>query len=95
MKTVNRVVSLSQNAGLTLLDRSRDARSRLNQRLSSPVVLKRVKVPALRILPPTPNEDLFKYASAVNARSAYLEAIVSTALGVSAAGALALAFFSV
>jgi len=93
MKTISRVVSLNQNAGLTLLDWSSEANSRLNQRFTTPTILKRVKVPALRIVPPAANEDVFKYASAMKARNGYLETIAFTVLGLSAAGALGLALF--
>jgi len=92
MKTISRVVSLNQNAGLTLLDWSSEANSRLNQRFTTPTILKR-KVPALRIVPPAANEDVFKYASAMKARNGYLETIAFTVLGLSAAGALGLALF--
>ena len=91
MKTIHRAVSLSQNAGLTVLDWNSATGSPLN----SPKVLKRVKVPALRIVPAAANEDLFKYASAVKARSGYWETIAFTALESLRQGHSANAFFSV
>lgn len=86
----------NQSTRLTLLDWSGEAISkRYGQPLNRPKNFRPVTLPALRIVPPAANEDLFKYASAVNAGSAYLEAIVLTGLGVSAAAALAIAFLSV
>ena len=86
----------NQNTRLTLLDWSGEAiSSRYGQPLNRPKNFGPVTVPALRIVPPAANGDLFKYASAAKARSEYWETIVFTALGVSAVGALAIAFLTV
>ena len=97
MKTLmSPMLPANQNTRLTLLDWSGEAiASRYGQSLNRPKNFRPVTVPALRIVPPAANEDLFKYASAAKAKSGYWETIVFTALGVSAAGALAIAFFSV
>jgi hypothetical protein len=97
MKTLmSPMLPANQNTRLTLLDWSAEAiSSRYGQPLNRPKILRPVTVPALRIVPPAANEDLFKYASAAKARTAYLETIVFTALGVFAAGALAIAFLTV
>jgi hypothetical protein len=97
MKTfMSPMLPANQNTRLTLLDWSGEAiSSRYGQPLNRPKNFRPVTVPALRIVPPAGNEDLFKYASAAKARSGYWETIVFTGLGVSAAAALATALFSV
>ena len=87
---MNRPFSADQNPGLTLLDWSGETfTSQFGRPRSWPV-----KVPALRIVPP-PSKDLFKHAIAAAARSGYWDTVVFAALGISAVGALALAFLGV
>jgi len=95
MKTLmSPMLPANQNTRLTLLDWSGEAiASRYGQPLNRPKNFRPVTVPALRIVPPAANEDLFKYASAMKARNGYLETIAFTVLGLSAAGALGLALF--
>jgi hypothetical protein len=96
MKTlINHVVSTHQHARLTLLNWSDETvTSQLVRPPSWPTIVRRGKVPALRIMAPA-KEDLFKYATAANARSGFWETVVFTVLGVSAVGALAMALLGV
>ena len=96
MKTLmNRIVSTHQNVPLALPDWSSGAiTSQLVHPQSWPKKVRPIKIPALRIVL-APNEDLFKYAVAARARSGFWETVVFAVLGVSAVGALAMAFLGV
>ena len=85
MKTsMNQAFASRQEIGLRLLDWSGGAVGRTRN-------LKRGKALELRIV--RAEEGLFKYATAAKAMNGFWETTVYAALAVSAAGALAIAFF--
>jgi hypothetical protein len=89
MKTSsNRGIYAHQNPGIRLLDWSDAA---VSSRYGLLPIPKRAKSPALRIVP-AEREDLFKYAVAAKAGTAFWELLIFTAMGLSALSALAIAF---
>jgi hypothetical protein len=92
MKTSsNRGISANQNLGIRLLDWSDVAISSPHRLLAVP---KRAKLPALRIVT-AERKDLFTYAMAVKAGTAYWELIIFMAVALTSVGALAMAFFGI
>jgi hypothetical protein len=93
MKTsMNQVFASRQNVGLRLLDWSGDAVAPgLGQSLTPSRDSRRTEFPELRIVE---KQDLFKYATATKVVSEFWETVVFTALAVSAAGGVVMAFLA-
>jgi len=84
---------LNRSAGISLLDWPADISSGSGKAgLSRAKFWKQATIPHLRIVSNVANDGLFSYATAAKSGTEFWETIVYAAMGVSAAGALVVAF---